>query len=398
MLNERAWLPACLFVLLLQACSNQPIPEQSREQSQALLAQALSGVAILGYIVSTDDLPNTDVLAINDEMRAFVKRYIGSSSNKDSKTSNLLRAIVSPGILGLQYGEEDTGSAREAFYSRSANCVAFSNLFVALAREAGLKAHYQDVLVTPNWDLSADEIVFRRHVNVKIKVARQKEQIIDFSRNQETTLELEATRISDKQAFAQYFNNIAIEHLQARRYEQSFLYVRKALDLDSRSAFIWSNLGVILSRVAAMDQAGAALHHAIELNPSERTALANLVAMYKGQGDKERADYYAAKMERYRLQNPYFLLKKARSAYAAADFASTLKILRRAIKIKPDEALFFELRSRALSELGESGKAIKAMQKAIDYSETMTQRNGYKEQLVELKRPSQPRRHLMLSQ
>lgn len=383
MLNERVWLAVAFFVFL-QACTSQPIPQQSSKQNRELLAQGLSGVAVLGHAVSAEDLPDTNILAIDAEMRAFVKRYVDSSLNESSKTSNLLRAIVSPGILGLQYGEDDTGTAQQTFYSGSANCVAFSNLFVAMAREAGLKAYYQDVLVTPNWDLSADELVFRRHVNVLVKVSRRKEQIIDFSRDQETMVELEATRISDKQAFAQYFNNIAIEHLQARHYKESFLYVRKALDLDPRSSFIWSNLGVILSRVDALDQAEAALLHAVELNPSERTALANLVAMYKSRGDQKRADYYVAQIERYRLKNPYFLLTNARSAYAEDDFAKTLDILRRAIKIKPDEALFFELKSRSLAKLGETHKAIKAMEKAIDFAKTMEQRDDYSKQLSEL--------------
>jgi len=53
----------------------------------------------------------------------------------------------------------------------------------------------------------------------------------------------------DKNALrVQYFNNRAMELLNKGDSETAFLYLKKAITLNSDKAYLWSNLGVVFKR------------------------------------------------------------------------------------------------------------------------------------------------------
>lgn len=371
--------------LLLQACSGNPTLSRAESlEGRPLIAEIWSGEAVLGRELQAGELPHYDILHVTDEMRDFVDRYVRQHRTKTGRAAKLLRAVLTPGLLGIVYSEEQTHTAEQAFRSQQANCLGFSNLFIALAREAGLKAYYQDVLVAPDWDLNEGSMTLRRHVNVLIKVSRRLDQVVDISRTRQNIVRLDATQLTDNQAFAQYYNNRSVDYLYQQDYQRAYLYARKALDLDARSAFIWSNIGVILSRVDQLEHAEAALLHAVKLNSAEQAALVNLTSIYRARGDVDKMAYYEKQVRRYRARNPYYLLLSARKAYNEAEYPEAMSLLRKAVSIKRDEALLFELKARTHLRLGEQGKAIKALQKAIDVAETVAQRSEYSELLSEL--------------
>ncbi|MFK8020651.1 MAG: transglutaminase domain-containing protein [Pseudomonadales bacterium] len=372
-------------IALLPACNTLPVSDVSTAQRQALINEVLSGHAVLGRSYSPAELPQDDILHLTPEMEDFVERYVQPVRSRYARSSSLLRAVLSPGMLGVNYSEDDTKTAEEAFRARSANCLGFSNLFIALAREAGLKAYYQDVLVAPEWDLNDGVVNLRRHINVIIHGGGDFDQVIDISRSRRNLVRLESKRLTDRQAFAQYYNNIAIDHMFAEDYETAFLYSRKALMLDKRSAFIWSNLGVIVSRVGKVEHAEAVLLKAASLNGSERAALVNLSALYRARGQLELAQKYEDKVQIHRARNPYYLMISAGQAHASGESVEALRLLKKAIKLKTDEARIFELLARVYQELGQLELAVEAVASAIDVADTERQRNEYDELLRELR-------------
>lgn len=381
MVRARCLILLC-FIALAASCASVSRPESATSGAdQVLLEEILNGVAMLGRPFAADELPDEDILAIDEGMREFLRRHVIPYKTKTAKVSNLLRAVLSPGVLGLRYDDTQTKTAVGAFQSQRANCLAFSNLFVALAREAGLRAYYQDVLVAPEWELESGSMTLRRHVNVKIKISRQYDQVVDISRAQNNVLRLESSKLTDDQAFAQYYNNRSIDYLHLKNYEQSYLYARKALMLDPKAAFVWSNLGVILSRIEKIEHAEAALLKAVDLNSEEHAALSNLASMYRAQGDLAAADFYDLQVKRYRAKNPYYLLLAARDAFHNSDYDAAMSMLRKALLLKQDEALLHELKSRTHLALGERLGAIKALQKAIEVAETVSQQRQYGERL-----------------
>lgn len=379
----RISLIARLLAILsaLSACSAQP---SVSPDSYPLLLEALSGEAILGRPYQAHELPQQDILALTEQMRAFVESSTGGVKDRAARSRRLLRSVMAPGLLGIRYGEEHTLSASDVFRTQSANCLAFSNLFVALAREAGLKAQFQDVLVAPDWEMKDGSVTLRRHVNVVVDVSRGMSQVIDLGEARLNLLRLKSRRMTDDEAFAQFYNNLAIDYLHERDFQRSFFHIRKALTLDPNAAFIWSNLGVLLSRVNKLEHAESALLFAIELDAGEYASMVNLAAIYKAQERTEEAQLFAAKVERYRQQNPYFLLLTAREHYQAENFNAALKVLRRAINLKPEEALLHELLAKTHLRMDNKDAAKEALQKAAELSESIESRRRYNRKLDKL--------------
>ena len=378
------WL--ALLCLILPACSIAPrlVGDDSLLDTKA--DAILEGKFLLGQAVVLADLPAVDMLKLTPGMRHFLDTYVRPSRGRSKKVQNLLAAIINPGVLGLQYGETHTRTAAQAFQSLGANCLSFSNLYIALAREVGLKAKYQEVMLPPEEDLQGLSLILRRHVNVIVDGSRGRRHVIDFNPFQQDANSVDAKGLTDEQAFAQYYNNIAMEHMAAGHYKEAYLYLRKAMELERNGAYLWSNMGVLLSRIKQFNYAEAAMLIAVQLKPSERAALTNLATFYDARGDDVKKIFYLAQIEKYRLRNPYYLLIEAKQAYAVGNYERARAVLERAVAIKKSESLFHELLSRTLNELGYQQGAIAAMQQAVDLADTVSQKIRYSTQLSELQR------------
>ena len=90
-----------------------------------------------------------DLLAVDEAMRQFVGTYTGGIASRRQRLRTLHSAVSGAATLGVEYDPFAEGTAQDAFHRQTANCLSYANLFVALAREAGLDARYQWVDVRP---------------------------------------------------------------------------------------------------------------------------------------------------------------------------------------------------------------------------------------------------------
>ena len=118
---------------------------------------------------------------ITDEMRAWVHAQVPDSGCPPSeRLDRLLAAIVDPSRLGLPYEAGHTNTAREAFETRKANCLAFTSLFVGLARELGMPAFYLGVDDVERFERDGDLMVVSGHVSAGFGVGGGKMKILEF--------------------------------------------------------------------------------------------------------------------------------------------------------------------------------------------------------------------------
>ena len=96
---------------------------------------------------------DVDVLAVTPAMDEFLDRYI-LPPNSQTRTHLLYQTVLDTGVLAFDYDESRTLTAAEAFDTHSGNCIGFSNMMVALAREAGLKANYQEITEIRVWAMN----------------------------------------------------------------------------------------------------------------------------------------------------------------------------------------------------------------------------------------------------
>lgn len=281
-------------------------------------------------------IPDVDLLEVTPRMERFLERYVLAYDSDDLRRELLSLAITDSSMLGFHYNTERTLTAREAFETRSGNCIAFANLFVAMARKAGLNARYHEVQIPPEWSRADETLVVSRHINVVVNSPQGMYQV-DIS-GENVNRHLRRTILKDHEAKALYFNNLGME---AMLYEgdlaTAHAYLVRAIEAAPAVADTWSNLGVVFSRNGQRDDAERAYLTALKIDPNERSALGNLHDLYVSQERFAEAEAIRQRVERYRRNNPYYLLALSDEALEARDYEKSISLLSRAIEKKGDE-------------------------------------------------------------
>ena len=247
------------------------------------------------------------------------------------------------GNLGFEYDETRTMTASEAFETRSGNCVAFSNMIVALARRAGLGAEYQEVFLRPVWsDHLDDTVLLVKHVNVVVKSRRFSWAIditgVKIHPNDPRRL------IDDSYAKALYLNNIAVDALLRNDLPPAYAYMRSAIEANSEVVDPWVNLGVVYGRNDQLDDAVLAFRQALRIDRGNYSAMSNLYEVYLEQEKLVLAAELGPKVEKYRRNNPYYLLRLSDEALELEQYEESISLLQKAIKKKDnDHKLYFAL-------------------------------------------------------
>lgn len=324
------------------------------------LTRALSGEALLGAHWREEQLPEHDLFLLTPEMQAFAERAVGSKKRAFARAEALQRALLLPraqGGYGLVYSAYITETPAEAFAQLQVNCVSFTLMYVAMARHVGLRAYVNEVDLPPSWDLrNRDAFLFLRHVNAKVVLGRNEEVVIDLEM-QRYSPGYKQRFISEDLAAAQFYNNRGMELAAAGDVSGGFLNLRKALLLDDRQSYIWSNLATLYRRQGFMAEAEAAYLYGLKLDASDLTIISNLGGLYRTLGDKEKAEYYFRRAERHRAGNPYYQYSLANSELEGGNLHKALGLVRAAIRQQGDEPRFFQLAAVIYDQLDEPRQA-----------------------------------------
>jgi hypothetical protein len=191
--------------------------------------QLLSGEPIFGRPIETGSIPDPGMFELDDEMRAFVAANVDGSRAGRERMRRLLSAMIESGLMSLDYDDAKTKTARQTFHDRVGNCMSFTALFVALAREAGLEVMFQTVEVPPIWYADSDLVILNNHVNALVKQNFGSRVVVDFNVT-ELKGDYETREVSDEYALALYYNNVAMDALRKGDLEQSFRLLKKSIE------------------------------------------------------------------------------------------------------------------------------------------------------------------------
>ena len=308
------------------------------------------------------NLPQTDPLALDADMEAFLEDVKARSGSPRVLLNNILRGLLQDDTV-IEYDSFKTYTAQEAFHARKGNCLAFTNLFVALARAGGLDVEFQEVEIPHNWERQDETWVYNRHISAYVDLDIEGAYYIDFNLNPSDVEIYDTRRISDRAALAQYHNNMGVYWILSERYDLAFLHLRRAIRLSGSETWFWTNLGVLYSRVNDERRAEAAWLHALELG-SDHSAESNLARYYRRIGNDELADLFQERVRRFRLKNPYYRYELAESAYYAGDYETSISELKAALRITRSEEGFYRLLGLNYVKTGQKEKAREAFANA----------------------------------
>ncbi len=328
-----ATVTIALTALLAAGCAASP--SRLSAPQPAPLPEAWSA-----RVAAVEPPPTTEeILSLTPEMLSYLHTHMDDSRFRPHRVRSLSRLLLHPGLLGIDYDARRTGSAEETFRSRSGNCLSVSILFVAMARELGLDARFQQVEVMPQWDMEGDVLFAARHVNVYGRLHGRSEYVMDFYPYPDEPRG-RRTMLSDAQAIGQFYNNLGARRLASDDYAGAWVYFRAAIRNAPRWSDAWSNLGLLYQRVGDDGSAEELLRYAIALAPDNTSAINNLAVLLHRLGRSAEAQHWLDEIRRVRESNPYYHFSLAREAEAEGEYGRALEHLERALRMKRDEALF----------------------------------------------------------
>ena len=344
------WVGACLAPLLLIG-----VPAQG--QSDRLLKQ----VAERGL----DPETVTEPLRVDDAMRAFARQAMRRHGGEAKlRMQALLDHLTDPEQLELSYRWGHTGTTQEVFSTGEANCLAFTNLYVGMARSVGLPVYYILVHDGRSFRKEEDLVIVSDHVAVGYGLGPSR-LIIDLAAEPENRTDpRKLERISDLTALALFYTNRGAEALRRDEVDIALAQLRTAVALDDQRPAIWTNYGVALRRSGASRSAEEAYRKALELDPRATSAIANLASLLRLERRRDEAEALEAVLARRPGRNPFTYLALGDISLANGRAHEAARLYRRAVRLDKDHAEAWAALGQAELALGDPVAARRHLRKA----------------------------------
>ena len=342
--------------LLINACASVPQRIYTQDEITAQLEARVSAEMRDQIVIPFE---------IDDEIRQLAHDITRHMTDDRLKTRAIVEAIIGLTGFSVSYDWLSNKTAKEVFRQGQGNCLAYSNLFVGMAREVGLEAVYVDVISVERHTREAEVIVNNGHVTAGI-IQGLNVAVIDFTRTPER--EYHGFKvIDDLEAIANYYNNQGFLYgyftetdgndLEFDPLEKELEMYQLALEVLPTFQRARNNLGVGLRRRGRVQEAIEQYHMAIEVDHSFPDAHANLGAAYYSLGRIEDALEELEIATRH-SGNAYFHHHLGVVQYQLKRYDDAIKQFRRALSKEPGLASARYYLGECYMRLGDTGKAI----------------------------------------
>lgn len=319
--------PAARFVLLALAALAAP-------SAIALNPAATEAPAVVASTAAATIPTPQQVFAIPPAMRDMLRtQVINRSYSREQRLQALVEMIFDRHGLDLQYDADATLTVSEIWQQRRANCLAFTLMFVALAREAGIQARVQEVGQVVSWyqDQAQGLVYSVGHVNAGVGFAGRF-ATVDLDRNV-----LYDRRgplpISQARALAHFYNNRGAERMASGDLVGARTFFNAALAQDNSFAATWNNLGVLENRTGDTAAARRALETALRLDGRQDAALTNASALYRKLGMVVQAQALEQRLQSVQREDPFAQYMLGAEAERAGQLDQAIRYYRQAVRL-----------------------------------------------------------------
>ena len=308
---------------------------------------------------------------IDDEIRQVALKVTDAIKSDREKTNALVGAIISKTELSIAYDAHSNKTAREVFRAGKGNCLAYTNLFVGMAREVGLKAVYIDVVTVERISREAEVIVNNGHITGGVYYGPTL-MMIDFTRTPERDYGGFKV-IDDLEAIANYYNNQGFLYGYFTQRQENFDPAEEEINMYKRALEVFpdfhrarNNLGVAYKRRGSVDLAIAEYKRAIQIDPKFAEAHSNLGSAYYSMGRTEEAIKEFQTAAKASGSNAYFFHHLGIIEYQQGQYRKAIQEFKKALDRKKDLADAVYYLGEAYLALNEKEEAIRHYERTLE--------------------------------
>lgn len=344
------------------------------------------------YLDEQFSSPNTfkleteeEIFALDDEMRSMVHEKLLNHLTAQQKARILLEHLFDEENIALSYDGNANVTARQAYHSKSANCMSLTIMAYALAKEAGMNISFQDVDVPEYWVSNGSYSLLTGHVNLLVKestginrrvVWGEKATQIDFDPFV-SKKDFPSRVIKKHTLLAMFYNNKGAEALVNNNFYEAYQYIKEATKTDPLFSAAWGNLGVLYKLNGHLVMAEAAYRQAISLNKDNLNVLGNLALLYSKQGRIDEAKPIEQYLHKQRIKNPYYHALLGNEAFLKRAYKQAIKHYKKAIQLDDEQHEFYFGLAKSYYKMNNVVLAKKSLTKAVSLTKAKDTQRQY---------------------
>lgn len=271
-----------------------------------------------------------------DDMAEFARKATRGDINSVDKCVHLVNAIMSDWTLDVGYDRTADFTAEQVFHdTRRANCLAFTHLFVSLARSLDVNAHYVDVKFEDQ--IARDgRIISSHHICAGVYDGADF-FLIDFDPSPEKNYRVYRL-LDDLEALTNHYNNIAMNEyfLGQKNSEKALILLNTALKITPDSTRALNNHGVVLSVLGKQEAAKKSLRAALVHDPTMPEANSNLAGILLEEGDFDSALLHINRAVNENPSNTHYRFRLAMAQLHMGDYPRAIRNFRKVVRAEPD--------------------------------------------------------------
>lgn len=306
----------------------------------------------------------------NAEMHAFAYRVTRNARSTKKICKDLVEAILSKSSLNVTYNRTLTKTAQDLFYTGEGNCLAYTNLFIGLARSVGVRAFFVDAsLLVNDVEERGGMVVNNGHICAAV-YSEPELLFVDFS-NRIYKQIVGYKFIDDLEAIAHFYNNLGYEKRQEMLKSNQKVETMSGIEEFEMAIRVspdfyraYNNVAVAYQQLGKYDKAMEYYKKAIEIKPDFDSAFSNLGMLAYKNNDLDKAKKYFNKAIKLNSNNHFSYYYLGLIEIRKENYKEALKLLEQSIKMKSDFNLAYLTMSSVYRTLGEPKKAEKMMQKS----------------------------------
>lgn len=379
----------CVALTVIAGCALAPGPAAPALPIEpGPTPELLDPVVLGGAPVPDVAIDRAELFRADAPMRAFVRRWVPGPMDPVDAARRLLTGMQLEGLLDLAYDETATWTPAQTFRRRRGNCLSFTLLFAALAREAGLPVEFREVATPPVWSRTGDFVVNSRHVNLRIRSDGHggliRNAVIDFNLVAAQDA-WPVRRIDRDRLVAAYHGNQGVLALARADLPRAFAHFRAALRADRTAPIAWLNLGQLHARLGRDDLALRASAQALRHAPEDPSALGNAATILTRTGHREAAARLRALQRDHLERNPYWHSERARLALGQGHLDEALQASARAVDLRGDDPRLLAQRAGLLLAARRDEAARSTFERALALAEDPADVRAVRDKMARLR-------------
>lgn len=298
--------------------------------------------------------------AVDPAIAAEVEQAVGRAGTPTDRMRRLTRYINQ---RGFNYEANRSLTANEAFTARQGDCMAYTNLYLGLARVLKVPAFFVHIDEARNY-YERDGLNFvSSHMAVGCAL-QQYTVIVDFTEQKSEYALALYDAVDDATAAGLYYNNVAVDALLAgdvTSAEKLLAYLLKVLPHLKESR---NNLAVILMRQGRFPEALSVLQDALARHPEYQPLYTNAAQAARGSGRADLAKQIEAQGEHFLRQDPFFVFNQGVALYQKKDYAGALAEFHKILSRQPKSPMLYAWIAKVQLSAGNIPEGIQAFEHA----------------------------------